>query len=164
MTKNRTHLRHSLEPLRLKNNESDSDSFIERNNKISFSKLTRTGYIPLIPETGFKKKENQDSSLVLQNFMGITDNYFFGVFDGHGTNGAKVSGFLKEIIPGSIKRAFQKSFISQNQKLNINLNFKSMTSWFSSNNKVNQVERYQNLKLRGKMIEEGMNYTQRELK
>jgi len=67
--------------------------------------MTRTGYIPLLPETGFKKKQNQDASLVLQNFMGITNNYFFGVFDGHGLNGAKVSAFLKETIPDGIKMA-----------------------------------------------------------
>lgn len=66
--------------------------------------MSRTGYIPVIPETGFRKKQNQDSSLVLQNFMGINNNYFFGVFDGHGTNGAKVSQFLKDCIPDGIKR------------------------------------------------------------
>ena len=109
LSKNNTNLRHSLEPLQLQNNTSDSESSIERINKVAYSKITRTGYIPLIPETGFKKKHNQDSSVVLHNFMGITDNYFFGVFDGHGTNGAKVSAFLKKTIPDGIKMSLSKN-------------------------------------------------------
>lgn len=100
-------LRKSLEPLKLEAETEDweeKDDKEDKNDKILYSKMSRTGYIPVIPETGFRKKQNQDSSLVLQNFMGINNNYFFGVFDGHGTNGAKVSQFLKDCIPDGIKR------------------------------------------------------------
>jgi serine/threonine protein phosphatase PrpC len=41
--------------------------------------------------------------MALYNFMGIKGFWIFGVFDGHGTNGAKVSNFVKDIIPEHIK-------------------------------------------------------------
>jgi hypothetical protein len=97
-------VKRSLEPLTLNKEISDSDS--DEGDKLIFYKLTRTGYIPLCAETGFRKKQNQDSLTITQNYMGINDNYFFGVFDGHGVNGAKVSGFLKDAIPDTIKRVF----------------------------------------------------------
>ncbi|CAI2387273.1 unnamed protein product [Moneuplotes crassus] len=157
------HMRKSLEPLQLDRNESDSDETSSKNHNLMFAKMTKTGYIPMIPETRFRKKQNQDSAIVLQNFMGMKDNYFFGVFDGHGTNGAKVSGFLKEVIPGGIKRAYQRSCVSPT--IDSSINFKTMTSWFTDKkNKTPQLDNYQNLKLRSRMIEESMDYTQTELK
>ena len=56
---------------------------------VKFASMTRTGFIPLCPETRFKKKQNQDASLVLQRYMGVQNNWIFGVFDGHGSNGGR---------------------------------------------------------------------------
>lgn len=45
------------------------------------------------------------------------------------------------------------------------MNFKTMTSWFTQKStKLTKLENYQNLKFRSKIIEEGMDYAQQELK
>ena len=109
------------------------------------------------------KKQNQDTSIVLQNFMGIQDNWIFGVFDGHGVNGAKVSSLVRELIPDYIKKGFQKAgnvFTSD-----VSTHFNTVTAWFSERNvTTNKLEKYQNLKTRGRVIEEAFNNTQRDLK
>ena len=47
-------------------------------------------------------KKNQDAYVVIKNFLGLTDHWFFGVFDGHGSEGHKVSHFIKRQLPQSI--------------------------------------------------------------
>ena len=114
-------------------------------------------------KTDLNKKQNQDTSIVLQNFMGIQDNWIFGVFDGHGVNGAKVSNMVRELISEYIKKGFQKAghtFNSDEDK-----HFNTVTAWFSERNVItNKLEKYQNLKTRGKVIEEAFNNAQRDLK
>ena len=44
---NRNNLRRSLEPLRIDNNLSDTDTSEDSPNEVTYAKLSRTGYIPL---------------------------------------------------------------------------------------------------------------------
>jgi len=64
---------------------------------------SRTGYIPVGPDTGYKSKSNQDAYMTIKSFCGVSDQYFLGVFDGHGYNGQKVSKFIKKRLPKNIK-------------------------------------------------------------
>ena len=51
---NQNVLRRSLEPLRLNNNLSEPDTSYENHSTLNYAKVTRTGFIPLCAETGFK--------------------------------------------------------------------------------------------------------------
>jgi serine/threonine protein phosphatase PrpC len=42
------------------------------------------------------------------NFFNLENNWFFGVFDGHGTNGHKISHFVKKMLPKLIMSKFIK--------------------------------------------------------
>lgn len=48
---------------------------------------------------GENKKQNQDSFIIKNNFLGIYGNYFFSVCDGHGLHGHHVSRFVKSKLP-----------------------------------------------------------------
>lgn len=144
-------------PVKLRNLEID-DGY-----EIKYSKLSRTGYIPLCKETGFRKKQNQDSVTIIENFLDISSNYFFGVFDGHGMNGAKVSGLVKDLIPNNIKKC--SAVVSEVANSDKGLGFKTMGSW----NKTPQLrtaslEYLENYKLNNRAIEEAITLTQNTLK
>ena len=72
--------------------------------KLVFCTKTRKGYIPVGPETGFKQKENQDSHTEIENFMNVPDLYFFGIYDGHGINGKKASGYIKTRLAFNLEK------------------------------------------------------------
>lgn len=77
---------------------------------------SRTGYIPIGPETGYQAKSNQDSWISIKSFCGVQDQYFLGVFDGHGFNGQKVSKYIKKRLPKNIRSKVSKenpSFIEK---------------------------------------------------
>lgn len=48
--------------------------------------------------SGSTAKTNQDSYRIETKFMGMEEFAFFGVYDGHGTQGHKVSDFLKKYL------------------------------------------------------------------
>lgn len=52
---------------------------------------------------GQKKKLNQDSFLTISNFQGITNQFFLGVFDGHGLYGGEISKYVKKSLPRHIQ-------------------------------------------------------------
>ena len=54
---------------------------------------TRTG-----EESGIKKENNQDASIILKNVCDIEDYDIYGIMDGHGSNGHLVSNFVKNKI------------------------------------------------------------------
>lgn len=58
-------------------------------------------------------KKNQDAYVVIKNFLGLTENWFFGVFDGHGAKGHKVSHFVKKKLPEVIIN----NFVRQNEQI-----------------------------------------------
>ncbi|CAI2387499.1 unnamed protein product [Moneuplotes crassus] len=64
---------------------------------------SRTGFIPIGPETGFQAKTNQDAYMTVKSFCGVPGQYFLGVFDGHGYNGHKVSKYIKKKLPKNIR-------------------------------------------------------------
>jgi len=70
---------------------SKPSSSTTRKLKFSFTKRTRKGYNPNIPN-----KPNQDSMIVKSCFMGDPEFHVFGVFDGHGAQGEKVSKFCSD--------------------------------------------------------------------
>jgi serine/threonine protein phosphatase PrpC len=47
-------------------------------------------------------KVNQDSYLIIQDFLGIKGSYLFGIMDGHGTFGHEASDLVKKRLPGII--------------------------------------------------------------
>lgn len=64
---------------------------------------SRTGYIPIGPETGYQAKSNQDAYMTIKSFCSVPGQCFLGVFDGHGFNGQKVSKFIKKKLPKNIR-------------------------------------------------------------
>ncbi len=59
-----------------------------------FAFATKTGLSPSNPH-----KVNQDSWITVPHFCGMKYSHFFAVADGHGQNGEKVSGFMKQKLP-----------------------------------------------------------------
>lgn len=59
---------------------------------------TLTGMIP-----GKDDKQNQDRYIIVDNFAGITNNWLFGVCDGHGVNGHFASEHVKKELPTNIE-------------------------------------------------------------
>ncbi|OMJ89973.1 hypothetical protein SteCoe_7761 [Stentor coeruleus] len=55
-----------------------------------YASATQTGFIPDFPQ-----KENQDSSLEIYN----PEISMFGIFDGHGVHGGRVSNYIKNRLP-----------------------------------------------------------------
>ena len=60
---------------------------------IDYATQTRTG-----EESGTKKENNQDASIILKNVCDIEDYDIYGIMDGHGSNGHLVSSFVKNKI------------------------------------------------------------------
>ena len=60
---------------------------------IDYATQTRTG-----EESGIKKENNQDASIILKNVCDIEDYDIYGIMDGHGSNGHLVSNFVKNKI------------------------------------------------------------------
>ncbi|OMJ91073.1 hypothetical protein SteCoe_6431 [Stentor coeruleus] len=79
--------------------------------KIKIGYLSKTGSSPDMP-----KKVNQDSMIVIENFLGQPNCHLFGVFDGHGQYGKEISSFIKDRLP--ILFSNDNSFI-QNPKQSI---------------------------------------------
>ncbi|KAJ1533783.1 hypothetical protein HK096_004775, partial [Nowakowskiella sp. JEL0078] len=46
-----------------------------------------------------RRPQQQDDYVIRDNFFGLPDCYLFAVFDGHGSEGGKVSGFAKKMLP-----------------------------------------------------------------
>jgi hypothetical protein len=57
---------------------------------------------------GKPKKFNQDATLTLQDFASTKNQYYFAVFDGHGSLGHEVSGFVKRVLPLYIDNALPR--------------------------------------------------------
>lgn len=57
---------------------------------------------------GKPKKFNQDATLALQDFASTKNQYYFAVFDGHGTLGHEVAGFVKRVLPLYIDNALPR--------------------------------------------------------
>jgi serine/threonine protein phosphatase PrpC len=90
---------------------------------IGIYEKSRTGYIPIGPETGYKAKQNQDAYMTIKGFADVPGQWFIGVFDGHGFNGQKVSKFIKKRLPRNIKALMQntkRSFMSKVGKRKVN--------------------------------------------
>ena len=60
---------------------------------IHYATKTRTG-----EESGIKKENNQDASIILKNVCDIEDYDIYGIMDGHGSNGHLVSNFVKNKV------------------------------------------------------------------
>ena len=71
-------------------------------------------------------KKNQDAYVVVKNFLGFSDHWFFGVFDGHGTEGHKVSHYIKRQLPQKIIENFM-NLKSENSKADLRLTPKENT-------------------------------------
>ncbi len=95
---------------------------IDRNVITKYAFATRVGYIPNNPN-----KVNQDSFVLAPNFAQTNYRHFFGVCDGHGTNGRDVSHFIKMRLPQLVAKhlisgtdpcqALHQSFIQCNAEL-----------------------------------------------
>ena len=54
-------------------------------------------------------KNNQDACKIVKNFNGEANIGYFGVYDGHGSYGDKVSGFVRDRIPRLLIKAIGKT-------------------------------------------------------
>ncbi|KAG1665674.1 hypothetical protein FOA52_005464 [Chlamydomonas sp. UWO 241] len=75
--------------------EADSTSSSGSGGVVHIACLSRKGHAP-----GYKT-ENQDSMFVYDAFPARA-RLLFGVFDGHGSSGHDVSGFVREALPGAL--------------------------------------------------------------
>ena len=66
---------------------------------LRFAYLTQRGYYP-----DALNKANQDAYRIVRQFNGVADQLLFGVFDGHGGDGDKVSGFVRDQFERELKR------------------------------------------------------------
>lgn len=66
---------------------------------LKYSYRSRKGHTPNNPS-----KPNQDSYIISTNLHNQSWSHYFGVCDGHGTLGHKVSGFLKQFFPVYLKK------------------------------------------------------------
>ena len=80
--------------------------YIKKNVITKYAFATRVGYIPNNPN-----KVNQDSYILVPGIQGPEVGYkhFFGVCDGHGSNGHHASGLIKEQLPQIFKKALQST-------------------------------------------------------
>lgn len=62
-------------------------------------------------QENFKKKTNQDQFLIHKMTIRGVECGLFCVFDGHGPNGHKVSGFLQRRLPGKLIRIVPDDFV-----------------------------------------------------
>ncbi|XP_020099469.1 protein phosphatase 2C and cyclic nucleotide-binding/kinase domain-containing protein isoform X2 [Ananas comosus] len=69
------------------------------NYELSYSYLSQRGYYPEALD-----KPNQDSFCIHTPFGTSPDDHFFGVFDGHGENGAQCSQFVKQKLCENLLR------------------------------------------------------------
>lgn len=67
---------------------------------LKYSYRSRKGHTPNNPS-----KPNQDAYIISTNLHHQTCCHYFGVCDGHGSLGHKVSAFLKHNLPESFKKA-----------------------------------------------------------
>lgn len=51
---------------------------------------------------------NQDTYCIHENFGGVKDQAFFGVFDGHGKAGTECSQFIKNELPRVLLNVMEK--------------------------------------------------------
>ena len=66
---------------------------------MKYSYRSRKGHTPNNPS-----KPNQDAYVIATNLNQQTWSHYFGVCDGHGALGHKVSGYLKQSLPESLKK------------------------------------------------------------
>jgi serine/threonine protein phosphatase PrpC len=89
---------------------------------LRFAYLTQRGYYP-----DALNKANQDSYRIVRQFNGVADQLLFGVFDGHGGDGDKVSGFVRDqferelkrqlsICSGDFETAYAQTFLALNRQ------------------------------------------------
>lgn len=74
---------------------------------------TRVGFIPNNPG-----KVNQDSYILVPSAEGpgCTFKHFFGVCDGHGQNGHHASKYIKDHLPGLLKKGLLDLHTKYSQK------------------------------------------------
>jgi serine/threonine protein phosphatase PrpC len=64
-------------------------------------------------------KTNQDAYVVIKNFFNLENNWFFGVFDGHGTDGHIISHYVKKTLPELIMSKFLKQVKQQKSQVHV---------------------------------------------
>eukprot|EP00965_Chrysotila_dentata_P177474 5862088-Pleurochrysis_carterae.AAC.2 len=97
----------------------------ESNYKLRYAYLSQRGYYP---EDLYKN--NQDSFKIIPAFNGNKNTIFFGVFDGHGSDGDACSYFVRDNIeahlkltmskyPDDFERAYKEAFTDLNQQMHM---------------------------------------------
>ena len=90
--------------LRLYNLVNENNYNLIKEPNVSFSCSTKIGKF-----AGKPKPNNQDSFKCISNFAQNHSSYFFGVFDGHGHFGHKVSELVKDKFPCHVASCFPKN-------------------------------------------------------
>ncbi|KAJ8898905.1 hypothetical protein K2173_008397 [Erythroxylum novogranatense] len=65
-------------------------------------------YISMYSQQG-RKGVNQDAMTVWEEFAGVKDTFFCGVFDGHGPYGHKVARYVRDTLPSKLSMATKLS-------------------------------------------------------
>jgi serine/threonine protein phosphatase PrpC len=79
------------------------EGFVNGGNSMQYASITKKGYLETYPT-----KPNQDSLTILPRFLGNSENAVFGVFDGHGGNGERVSQFVARNLPRNLESCLQR--------------------------------------------------------
>ena len=67
----------------------------------------------------YKRKLNQDNGFIFKQFGNMENTAFFGILDGHGSNGHLVSGYAKKIFPVNMEMSIIKYNCLESAKTNI---------------------------------------------
>lgn len=69
---------------------------------LTYGAFTRAGH------DGIARKTNQDAYVVCPHLLGQSEQFLFGVFDGHGTEGHFVSRFVTRTLPSALDSLLPK--------------------------------------------------------
>ena len=111
------------------NNNVNMNNSVVRKKIKALKELTKTGYNGT--ET---KKNNQDIAIIHPNFMGVQENFFLSVCDGHGVYGHDVSRYIKSTLPGNLEKEFKLknlNVFNSEQKTSV---YKSIEDMFNFTN------------------------------
>lgn len=81
-----------------------------------------------------RRPYQQDDYLIINNLFDLKDSYLFGVFDGHGDDGAKASQYIKKILPDFINK-YKDNFI-KDSKATLNQIYDEMADMLCENEEI----------------------------
>jgi serine/threonine protein phosphatase PrpC len=78
-----------------------------------------------------RRPYQQDDYLIITDLFGLKDTHLFGVFDGHGDDGAKASQYIKKILPDFLNK-YQSKFL-EDPRATLNIIYDEMADMLCEN-------------------------------